>query len=315
METKWLEDFLSVAQTLNFSHSAKLRNVTQPAFCRRIRTLESWMGADLFDRGAFPTRLTPAGQVFLVHAREMLKHVNYLRSLLREQSGDTQSTVTFAMPHTLSITYFPRWLDEVEQVTGQLPMRIEACNTHDAVMQLVDGNCDLLMCYHHPSLSIDLDGDRFEALVVGEESLRPYAKAGANGLPLYRLPGSAGTPLPFLAYSPNTVLGRVVEKTLGEDLCQAYLYRRFEGDLAIGLKTMALHGHGIAWLPQSTVEQDVAAGTLALALDPARAEQSGEAGAGWSASMQVRLYRDRESSRPLIDQLWHHLVHVYKQQA
>ena len=45
METKWLEDFLSLARTMNFSRSADERFVTQPAFSRRIKALEVWAGA------------------------------------------------------------------------------------------------------------------------------------------------------------------------------------------------------------------------------------------------------------------------------
>ena len=48
MELIWLEDFLMLADTLNFSRAAELRHVTQPAFSRRIRALEGWVGADLF---------------------------------------------------------------------------------------------------------------------------------------------------------------------------------------------------------------------------------------------------------------------------
>ena len=50
METKWLEDFISLAETHNFSRSAALRHVTQPAFSRRIQSLENWLGIDLVDR-------------------------------------------------------------------------------------------------------------------------------------------------------------------------------------------------------------------------------------------------------------------------
>ncbi len=39
METKWLEDFVSLAETRSFSRSAQLRHVTQPAFSRRIQAL------------------------------------------------------------------------------------------------------------------------------------------------------------------------------------------------------------------------------------------------------------------------------------
>ena len=72
METKWLEDFISLAETHSFSRSAELRHVTQPAFSRRIQSLEAWLGADLIDRTAYPTRLTEAGVVFYEQAVEML---------------------------------------------------------------------------------------------------------------------------------------------------------------------------------------------------------------------------------------------------
>ena len=62
MELKWLEDFLSLARTGSFSRSAEERHVTQPAFSRRIKSLEIWVGVPLVDRSSYPTHLTPAGQ-------------------------------------------------------------------------------------------------------------------------------------------------------------------------------------------------------------------------------------------------------------
>ena len=56
MDTKWLEDFVSLAETRSFSRSAQLRHVTQPAFSRRIQALEAWAGTDLVDRSSYPTR-------------------------------------------------------------------------------------------------------------------------------------------------------------------------------------------------------------------------------------------------------------------
>ena len=64
MDNKWLEDFLSVARTGSFSRSAAERHITQPAFSRRIKSLEQWVGTPLIDRSTYPTRLTPAGERF-----------------------------------------------------------------------------------------------------------------------------------------------------------------------------------------------------------------------------------------------------------
>ena len=72
MDTKWLEDFVSLAETCSFSRSAQLRHVTQSAFSRRIQSLEAWAGFKLVDRSAYPTRLTLAGANFYVQAQEIL---------------------------------------------------------------------------------------------------------------------------------------------------------------------------------------------------------------------------------------------------
>ena len=69
VEIKWLEDFVSLANTRSFSKSAIERSVTQSAFSRRIRALEEWLGVVLFDRTALPVRLTAQGEQFLMEPR------------------------------------------------------------------------------------------------------------------------------------------------------------------------------------------------------------------------------------------------------
>ncbi|EFC0588087.1 LysR family transcriptional regulator [Escherichia coli] len=50
IETKWLYDFLTLEKCRNFSQAAVSRNVSQPAFSRRIRALEQAIGVELFNR-------------------------------------------------------------------------------------------------------------------------------------------------------------------------------------------------------------------------------------------------------------------------
>ena len=61
MELRWLQDFLMVAETGNFTRAAERRNTSQAAFSRRIKSLEAWLGFDLIDRSVYPTQLTAAG--------------------------------------------------------------------------------------------------------------------------------------------------------------------------------------------------------------------------------------------------------------
>ena len=62
MDLEWLEDFVALARVGSFSKAAAQRYVTQPAFSRRIRSLEDWAGAVLFDRATNPVELTQAGK-------------------------------------------------------------------------------------------------------------------------------------------------------------------------------------------------------------------------------------------------------------
>src|ERR1039457_5532111 len=171
MESKWLEDFISLAETHSFSRSAELRHITQPAFSRRIQSLEAWLGADLIDRTSYPTRLTPAGEVFYEQAMEMLGQVNNARALMRGKRPTAQITVDFAVPHTLSLTYMPKWLTALESGFGAINTRLIALNVHDAVMTIVEGGCDLLLCYHHPRQPVQLDAGRYDMVVLGSEAL------------------------------------------------------------------------------------------------------------------------------------------------
>jgi DNA-binding transcriptional LysR family regulator len=96
MNTKWLEDFISLADTRSFSRSAQLRHVTQPAFSRRIQSLEAWTGFALVDRSSYPTRLTPAGTTFYAQALDILLSLQISRTRLHSPeialAGEPQGT-------------------------------------------------------------------------------------------------------------------------------------------------------------------------------------------------------------------------------
>ena len=289
METKWLEDFVSLAETRSFSRSATLRHVTQPAFSRRIQALEAWAGTDLVDRSRYPTRLTPAGETLYAQSLEVLQALQSTRAMMRGHTAAGQDVVEFAVPHTLAFTFFPAWVSGLRGKFGSLKSRLIALNVHDAVMRLVEGSCDLLIAYHHPSQPTQLDTDRYEMVSLGEEIMAPYVKAGADGTPIYQLPGRPGQPLPYLGYAPGAYLGLMVDLILKQAGMAIHFDRVYETDMAEGLKAMALEGHGIAFLPFSAVKKDLRAKKLVSAVPQGLG--------GLQITMEVRIYRERPSAR------------------
>jgi LysR family transcriptional regulator, hypochlorite-specific transcription factor HypT len=309
VETKWLEDFVSLAETRSFSRSAQLRHVTQPAFSRRIQALEAWTGIDLVDRSSYPTRLTPAGETFHAQAIEILEALNATRNLMRGFQAAGQDMIEFAVPHTLAFTFFPHWLMQLRQRLPQVKSRLTALNVHDAVLRLTEGGCDLLIAYHHASQPLPLASDRYEMLSLGHETLAPYSKpvkpapkgGGVELEALFSLPGRANSPLPFLGYAAGAYMARLVELILKQSTVPLHLEPVYETDMSEGLKAMALEGHGLAFLPESAVAKDLKARRLVPAAAPG----------AHSLTMEVRIYRERPEvarhAKPGVQALWSYL--------
>ena len=304
METKWLEDFVSLAETHSFSRSAQLRHVTQPAFSRRIQALEAWAGTDLVDRSSYPTRLTPAGETLYTQSLEMLQALQSTRAMLRGHSAAGQDVIEFAVPHTLAFTFFPAWVSSLREKFGPIKSRLIALNVHDAVMRLVEGGCDVLIAYHHPSQPLQLDADRYQMVTLGQEVLSPYSRADADGQPLFRMPGTPGQPLPYLGYAPGAYLGRVTDLILKQAGTAIHLDRVYETDMAEGLKVMALEGHGVAFLPHSAVRKELRSKKLVSAAPPGMG--------GLELTMEVRAYREKpigkEAPKGTAQALWAYLA-------
>ncbi len=293
MELEWLEDFLSVARTGNFSRSAEERNVTQSAFSRRIRALELWLGAPLVDRSTYPTRLTPAGQVFRETAEDSLQRLYVVRDELRGTLGASRGVIRFAAMHSISLSFFPAWSRGLEQRLGRLSTRMIADNMHNCLQLLVEGSCDFLLCFAHPAMPILVEAIRYPHLVLGSDCLIPVVASNSDKKPQHRLPGRANAPVPYLGYTPESFLGRAVDRVLSQAGGALHLRRCYESALAESLKSMAVAEHGLAWLPEGSIKQELKRKRLVRA-----------GGRKWDAPLELRIYRAAERSRPEIEELW-----------
>jgi len=83
MELRHLRSFVAVAQTQNFTRAAEMLHMSQPPLSRQIQQIEEEVGAQLFERGSRPVKLTEAGRFFLTHALRLLEHADDLPKLTR----------------------------------------------------------------------------------------------------------------------------------------------------------------------------------------------------------------------------------------
>ena len=291
MDLKWIEDFLCLARLGSFSQAAAERHVTQSAFSRRIMSLENWLGAPLLDRGTYPAALTDAGREFLPVAAELARQLYDARGVVRRTREKGERTVTLAAQHSLSLHFFGEWAAAIEARVGPLDFRIIADNYYGAVQSLREGACDLLLCLTHPEVAAIPRGV-FRELPAGRDRLTPVSvpRGGGRG-PRFALSGGRAAQVPYLAHGPDAFLGKVTNLILARAPCRLRL--RYENAFSEALKAMALAGRGVAWLPESAVREELGSGRLTRA-----------GGAKWRERMDVCLFRLRDFSSPLVDEVW-----------
>jgi len=294
MNLSWIEDFMALAATGNFSRAAEERHMTQPAFSRRIRALEEWLGADLFDRSSQPARVTEVGEWFRTVAQDLQSRVAGIPGEARAIAEASSTTLRFAATHALSFTFMPRWLHalEAQASTGQLQLMSDVQQKCEALLS--QNQVHFMLTHGHPQVRGPLDEAGFPCVVVGMDRLVPVSAPDGLGKPLHALPtGGKGNQVQWLGYSSESGIGRILRELKGPALDRLHVHQVLKAHLASVLRTMALDQRGMAWLPRLLVDDDLSAGRLVLA-----------APEDWCIDLEIRLYRQRGESGKAAEAFW-----------
>lgn len=289
MELTWLEDFAALARTGNFSRAADARNVTQPAFSRRIRALEDWVGAPLFLRTPRGVSLTPAGEHFRPRAEALARDVHQLRREILDVAGRESAALSFAATHALSFTFFPRWIRERGQTASSGALNLISDSMRGCEQVMLRGEAQFLLCHHHDSAPCRLDTEQFASALVATDTLLPLSAPDGDGHPLWPLAGSPR----HLAYSPDSGLGRIVAANRPSGGDETRPEPAFTSHLAATLLSMARAGEGVAWLPRTLAEHDLETGRLVEAGDETL-----------HIPLQIRLFRPAARQSAAAEALW-----------
>lgn len=291
MELIWLEDYLALAETLNFSRAAEARHVTQPAFSRRIRALEDWTGTPLFTRTTHHVALTPAGAHFQGQAVILVRSLHQLRREARDIASRDAGSLSIAATHALSFTFFPKWVRNNERLLALGNLNLISDSMHACEAMMLRGDAQFLLCHTHPGMAIALEGSAFLSRVVGSDMLIPLSAPDASGAPRWRL--EPGTPVKYLAYSAPSGLGRILAAEMADTGRDYTLQTIFTSHLAAALLSMARAGDGMAWLPRTLAEDDISAGRLVAA-----------APGDLSIPVDISLFRPLARLKPGAEAIW-----------
>lgn len=291
MDLKLLEDLVALAQERSFVRAAEKRNVTHPAFGRRIRSLEAWAGAPLVERGRNPLQLTEAGQTLLAQAKLVVQGMNQTRLQLRNPLDKADRVLRLATGRTLVRTVVADWLAQMSKPRAPLQgckVEVRTGSISDVAGMLEREEVDLLCCYEHPAMSVKLTNTRFRHLNMSNDKLVPVARANVQGAAMHAMDSG-----PLIAYSPKLSLAALMATHMPLQTPQAQARIRYVSDSADAILEFALKGLGVAWLPWSMVAVECKRGTLV-----SLGRRSDE------VHFEVRMYRRASRQSPEIEAVW-----------
>ncbi len=295
MELKWLEDFLSLCETGNFRISSERRCVSQPAFSRRLKALENWVGAKLIDRSGQPAKLTDAGEIFKPIALEIVHLANQSRIDIKAK----KEKIRFSTLSTLAQFFIPDWLNELKSFikTEAFSVRSGYGSVAQYLNALEEGKIDFFVGYEDPSGTILNDTVKFCSLQLGIETLLAVVSPDKNGKPEYWLPTARpGSSIPYLHTYSNPVVWPI-KQHLDKRYSDLKFMPVYESSTAAAIKEMVIKGYGVAWVPMSIVADDLKSGALLRAAPPED-----------DIPVDITIYRYEPNSEPRTEKFWQALL-------
>ena len=290
MDVSHFRDLDRLRQTGNFSQAAALGNLSQPAFSRRIKSLESWVGAVLVDRSHQPVELTEAGVQMLEAGLHALSRIEHERSqILEAQSLPDKYVITFGAQHSIGWRFYPAWLQALEAAYGPILSRLRADDLPNCLRDHKRGDVDFVVAYQQTGTR---PTGSFDSVLIGSDQLILVCKPGADGCPIFSF-DAPGIEMPFLRFGDAAPIGQLLQPLLAEKNLTSQLRTVYENSMAGALRIRARAGDGVAWLPKSLVAPDLENGLLVLTGDP-----------DWKIDLEIRLFRDLQRSNRATRSIW-----------
>jgi LysR family transcriptional regulator, hca operon transcriptional activator len=251
LELRHLRYFVAVAEarSLKLAAAEKL-HTTQPSLSRQIRDLENEVGTPLFVRGARGVDLTPAGRVFLDHARVMLSQAEVAVQSARQIAYPAKPSFALGFMIGHDNTWLPESLKLLRDVLPNIHLVISTQNSPQLAAALLHGGIDLAFLRMEDGSS-DLDfrtlvEESFEVFLPSNHPLAAKETVSLAEIAEETFISVSGTALSISGKQP--ALRRAIDRFLNESGIE--IKPSHEVDNLGGIMSLIVSTGGIALLPR-----------------------------------------------------------------
>ncbi len=257
MDFKQLKALVTVAEVGSVTRAAELLHLVQPAVTRQIRTLETELGVELFERTRYGMRPTEAGATMAERAARALRELERAQAEIRPDPQAVRGIVSVGLLESTADLLTGALVDAMVRSHPGIELRIVTGYSGHLQRWLDDSDVDLSLLYNltgTPSLNVvPLAREQLWAVAPPDVGLR------------------ADCPVPLREFATH----RVVMPTPGHGLRvlidAAARRREVTFDMSVQTNSMRqqmrlmLAGHGWTILPAVGIADEVAAGLVSAA--------------------------------------------------
>jgi DNA-binding transcriptional LysR family regulator len=255
MDFEQLRTFMEVSRLRSFSRAAEKLMVTQPAISAQIRTLETEVGARLFDRDGGKVTFTAAGRVFEPFAEHCLQCHNHIMVTVGELHRTPRGEISVSANEATSLYVLPAVFAQFKQLytrVGLSIVRADRLRTVEAVLNREVDFGVVSLPVKDARLTVDtLHRDDVVLVAPGNHPLAAKESVKfAEILPHSLLVPKQGRQRELIEdlFHSNDVQPRVAMEVESSEL----------------LKRLVIAGLGIGFLPRSNVLEDTKSGALKI---------------------------------------------------
>src|SRR6059036_1314960 len=253
MDLSQLEVFLAVAREGRFSRAAEKLHRTQSAVSQSIRKLEDEIGEPLFDRSSRDGLLTDAGHVLQEYAERLLNLRNDAQEALVELRELHKGKLAIAANEFTALYLLPV-LAEFRRLHPMIKVTVQRALGSHIPDDVLRHNSELGV------LTYDPQEPQLHSVVVYLDELIFVVP------PSHPLAGESRVSIRQLG--AESFVAHIVSSPYREKVIQAF--RKYKTPLHMGVELPTLQaikrfvamGNGVAFLPEISVEDEIARGEL-----------------------------------------------------
>ncbi|ANN76533.1 LysR family transcriptional regulator [Bordetella flabilis] len=237
MDTRYLQSFVTVAESGSFAQAARRLDLTPTAVAARIKALEEALGLSLIKRAGRSVRPTEAGMRILERARALLRDARDLAALADDEASFGELRLGVFMSAMTSV--LPPVLKRVYDRYPSLSVFVMPGSSVDLCRRVAGGELDAAIVVE-PQFAIGKTA-RWHAIM--EEPLVVVAPAAMEGRDAHELLRTR----PFIRYDRAVLGGQLADRYLRDH--NIVPHQRLEIDSLLGVAALVDQGLGVALLP------------------------------------------------------------------